>query len=115
MVSMSDEEVGMRCSDSVGGRAGAKVCVSTMHSYHGGLCSFPASPLVRGATGSGFAVPGRGAVREGPVRTPWASRRMEWSRWSCEVMNGAEWRSPVHRVISTQSRALFRRVRRWDS
>lgn len=27
-------------------------------------------------------------------------------------MKGAEWRSPVQRVMSTQSRAWFRRVRR---
>lgn len=41
-----------------------------------------------------------------------ASRIRPWRRRSWEEMKGAEWRSPVQRVMSTQSRAWFRRLRR---
>jgi hypothetical protein len=75
---------------------------------------FPLSPLVLGAWGKGFGVPGR-TFKLGPFNTPVASRRMVWRRCSCEVMNGAECRSPVQRVMSMLSRAELRRLRRWAS
>ena len=53
-----------------------------------------------------------GVRRFGPLRTERASRRREWSRWSCEEMKRAEWRSPVQRVMSIRSRDWLRRVRR---
>lgn len=51
--------------------------------------------------------------REVPLRTSLASVRILWRRCSCEDMKRAEWRSPVQRVISTQSRLWFRRLRSW--
>lgn len=47
----------------------------------------------------------------GPLSTFRASLIILWRRWSCDEMKIAEDRSPVQRVISTQSRDWFRRVR----
>jgi len=58
---------------------------------------------------------GEGESKEGPRRRVRDSRRMLCRRWSWEDIKGAEWRSPVQRVISTQSRDWLRRVRRFDN
>jgi hypothetical protein len=55
-----------------------------------------------------------GERREGPLSRASASRIMECRRWSWEDMKGAECRSPVQRVMSTQSRDSFRRLRSWE-
>lgn len=47
-----------------------------------------------------------------PFKVARASEMMEWSSRSWPDMNAAEVRSPVQRVMSTQSRALLTRVRR---
>jgi hypothetical protein len=47
----------------------------------------------------------------GPFKVCRASVRREWRRRSCEEMNDAECRSPVQRVISTQSRDWLIRAR----
>ena len=49
---------------------------------------------------------------KGPLRTDFASLIIEWSRRSWEEIKGAELRSPVQRVMSTQSRDSLKRVRR---
>lgn len=55
-----------------------------------------------------------GVRRDGPLSNDKVSRSIWWRRWSCEDMKGAEWRSPVQRVMSTQSRDWLRMVRRWE-
>ena len=53
-----------------------------------------------------------GVRRAGPLSTERASRSRECRRWSCELMKGAECRSPVQRVMATMSRDWLSRVRR---
>jgi hypothetical protein len=57
---------------------------------------------------------GEGERRLGPRRRESDSRRIECRRCSWLDMKGAECRSPVQRVMSTQSRDWFRRVRRLE-
>ena len=53
-----------------------------------------------------------GSRLEGPLRQPCASINSEWRSLSCELMYCADDRSPVHRVMSMQSRDRLRRSRR---
>lgn len=53
------------------------------------------------------------SCNSGPLRVVIASRRIEWRRRSWEDMNDALLLSPVHRVMSMQSRDWLRRERRW--
>lgn len=53
-----------------------------------------------------------GVKRFGPLRVLKASRIIECSRCNWDDMNDAECLSPVHRVMSMQSKAWLRRVRR---
>jgi len=100
-----DDSSSVKCKERVGGRAGVKVSGS------GGI-SNQACP---GGVGIGVLVPDSaewmGVSSTGPLSTESASRRREWRRWSCELMKGAEWRSPVQRVMATMSRDWLRRVR----
>ncbi len=61
--------------------------------------------------GDWFGV-GTGCSNTGPLSRDTASRMMPCRRRSWEDMKDAACRSPVQRVISTQSRDSFRRVRR---
>lgn len=119
---------GVRVSDRDGGRGGEK--------WRGevGVCaqSNELEPPTALAPEFGFAfappaevfelvvcitVPnsGSGASRTAGRIIAIASRMMECRRRSCEDMKGAEWRSPVQRVMSMQSRDWLRSVRRWES
>jgi len=68
-----------------------------------------------GGGGIGVLVPEEaewiGVSSTGPLSTESASSSKECSRWSCELMKGAECRSPVQRVMATMSRDWLRRVR----
>ncbi len=59
---------------------------------------------------------GSGAIRvlDGGFMMPSASLTMECRRRNCEEMKDAEWRSPVQRVMSMQSRDWLRSPRRWE-
>ena len=69
-----------------------------------------------GGGGIGVLVPDEaewmGVSSTGPLSTERASRRRACKRCSCELMKGAEWRSPVQRVMATMSRDWLSRVRR---
>jgi len=107
----------VRENERVEGRAGSNVAGSGGDSYQfvsgGDGCDFGGIWALGAGEGGldGFV----GARRTGPLSRARASRRMLWRRWSCEDMKGAEWRSPVQRVMSTQSRDWLRRVRSWES
>ena len=110
-------------SERVGGRAGVKVVgeggeVCQVGSGVGGFAfGDSVAPAILGAE-SGDGVTGRdglvGESRSGPFSRASASRIMPCRRCSCEEMKGASWRSPVQRVMSTQSRDWLRRVRSWE-
>lgn len=53
-----------------------------------------------------------GSKLDGPLRQPCASINSEWRSRSWDDMYWAEERSPVHRVMSMQSRDWLRRSRR---
>ena len=101
-----DESLNEISTERDGGRTGSKI------SGEGGFSH--QSVEFGGATWGGVeaGVGFWGWSKGGPLRSAMASRIMLCNRCSWEDMNGAECRSPVHRVMSTQSRDWFRRVRR---
>lgn len=115
-----DVEEGVSVRLRFGGRGGEK--------WRGevGVCAqsrvlLPGTPIPVPEEGEkpevGITVPnsGSGASRTAGRVIASASRVMECKRRSWEDMKDAEWRSPVQRVMSMQSRDWFRRVRRWES
>jgi hypothetical protein len=109
------ESKSVRASETVGGKAGVKVAGS------GGFSNQDVSSgdwgivvLCTPGVGEGGLEGLVGERREGPLRSDTASRMMLWRRCSWELMKGAEFRSPVQRVMSTQSRDSLRRVRSWE-
>ena len=97
---MSEESDGIRSRLSVSGKAGENVS---------GVGGFPCHVSACGLVCGLGSCPG--VSRPGPFRILRASRRMLCRRCSCEDMKGAELRSPVQRVMSTQSRDSLRCVR----
>jgi hypothetical protein len=98
----------VRWRESVGGSGGVNVSGSGGLSNH--ACPGGAEIIF------GVLVPDSaectGVSKFGPFSTEIASSRRECRRCSCELMKGAECRSPVHRVMATMSRDWLRRVRR---